>query len=381
MEINERFLTLLTPEGEFLKAQKLDKQYQIGQEIDFFPLRDEEIKKKSLPSIFSSFKAKTAFAAVMALLLVCTSIFTINGNNEVYAYMSIDINPSIELGVNDQFQVIEILPYNKDGEKIVKAMHDWKRKDIHVITKQIIQEVKTQGFAKMNHEIVIATVKTKTKETLQTASKWENEITEIKEDIQKEQLEVKIMEASKKDRKQAKELGLSVGTYKESQGKKDSSKASEPKRSENNHMVHESNKEETSKNFENAPISEENQNQSKVPPGQNKKDQVINNQDQSQGKQFQENIPPGQSKKQDFENKGNKNGNSEKKNNDKSSINDRNHNQDHNQYRQNSGNRNHDKKDNSNWNSKGNKKEHPYQNKSKEQNRFNNERKLKENNQ
>ena len=52
MEIDERFLTVLTPEGEFLRARKLDTLYQIGQEIEFYPLAQEERRKTSLLTIF-----------------------------------------------------------------------------------------------------------------------------------------------------------------------------------------------------------------------------------------------------------------------------------------------------------------------------------------
>ena len=38
MEVHKRFLTFLTPQGEFLRARNLKENYQIGQEIVFFPI-------------------------------------------------------------------------------------------------------------------------------------------------------------------------------------------------------------------------------------------------------------------------------------------------------------------------------------------------------
>ena len=46
MEVNKRFLTILTPEGEFLRTRKLDALYQIGQEIEFFSRQLAKRKKK-----------------------------------------------------------------------------------------------------------------------------------------------------------------------------------------------------------------------------------------------------------------------------------------------------------------------------------------------
>ena len=43
MEINRRFLTVLTPNGEFLHVRRQDQLYQVGQEINF---SSKELEKK-----------------------------------------------------------------------------------------------------------------------------------------------------------------------------------------------------------------------------------------------------------------------------------------------------------------------------------------------
>lgn len=316
MEINERFLTLLTPEGEFLRAAKLNRQYEIGQEIDFYPLSIDKTTNRTLFSIFSSFKAKAVIAAALVIMLVCSSVFSLSGNNEVYAYMSIDINPSIELAINDKFQVIEIKPYNEEGEQIVKHIHDWKKKNIQVITGQIIEEIKDQGYAKDNYEIVIATVNTK-KENKALESKWNEEITEIKENIQKEKLEVKVMDASPNDRKEAKEKGLSIGSYKETQLKKKTEHqpgSNKPDKQDNKKSDQSRNP--NNKETNNNPKSEH----STIPPGQLKKEPASNRNngsEQSNKIKFEKTTPPGQEKKGERENKpnGNKQENEKKNNN------------------------------------------------------------------
>ncbi|MDA6131022.1 anti-sigma factor domain-containing protein, partial [Escherichia coli] len=88
MEINERFLTLLTPEGEFLRARKQDGAYTLGQEIDFFPIELKNGKKSSPLTIFDLFKGKGLMAAAFALMLAIVSFLPFLQNDEVYAYMS-----------------------------------------------------------------------------------------------------------------------------------------------------------------------------------------------------------------------------------------------------------------------------------------------------
>src|SRR3954451_10914450 len=178
MEINERFLTILTPEGEFLRTQRLNQPYQIGQEIEFFSVEQEERKKSFFISTVSTFKGRMVLTTALAVMLVFISIIPFYQNNQVYAYMSIDINPSIELGVNKNYEVVEIIPYNEDGKKIVNQLGGWKKKDVHDVAREIVHEIKTQGYVKNNHEVVIATVYSQ--ETIDdNDTRWDEEMDEI----------------------------------------------------------------------------------------------------------------------------------------------------------------------------------------------------------
>lgn len=113
MEVNRQFLTVLTPEGEFLRAQNQNHAYKIGQEINFIPYILE--KRKNPFDLL--LKRKMAFSAAVAILLFSIFFFPYYQSNQVYAYMSIDINPSLELAVNQDFEVLDIIPYNNDGKK------------------------------------------------------------------------------------------------------------------------------------------------------------------------------------------------------------------------------------------------------------------------
>ncbi len=214
MEINERFLTLLTPEGEFLRARKQDRAYVIGQEIAFFPI---ELKNGNLSrplSIFRLSRGKGLMAAAFAMMLAIVSFLPFLQNDEVYAYMSIDVNPSIELGVNQEYQVVELIPYNKEGKLIIQNIKSWKKNSIHEVADKILLQIKKQGYFKENKEVVIAAVYTE--ENKEADERIQKELADIKQDAQKEQLEVTLLEASEEEREAAIEKGLSAGIYKES---------------------------------------------------------------------------------------------------------------------------------------------------------------------
>ncbi|PAE25265.1 MULTISPECIES: anti-sigma factor domain-containing protein [Bacillaceae] len=228
MEINERFLTLLTPEGEFLRARKQDQAYAIGQEIVFFPIELKNGKLSRPLSIFRLSRGKGIMAAAFAMILAIVSFLPFLQNDEVYAYMSIDVNPSIELGVNQEYQVVELIPYNEEGKLIIQNIKNWKKNSIHEVADKILLQIKKQGYFKENKEVVIAAVYTE--QNKEADERIQKELADIKKAAQKEQLEVTLLEASEEEREAAIDKGLSPGLYKENKIKAGSAdkKVSEP---------------------------------------------------------------------------------------------------------------------------------------------------------
>jgi hypothetical protein len=215
LEINDLYLTLLTPEGEFLRARKLQHDYQVGEEIHFFP-ETLTVKKKRLNlSFLNSFKART-IALTAALMLAMAALLPAYQNGQVYAYLSIDVNPSIELAVNDDLKVLRMTGYNPEGEEIIGQVKDWKKKDAAVVAELILEEIKDEGFLKEKNDVVIATVhKKKANESVDR--KLEKKISEIKKSTEIEDLNLKVMEATIEDREKAKKQGVTTGVYKEKQ--------------------------------------------------------------------------------------------------------------------------------------------------------------------
>ncbi|MDF2039442.1 hypothetical protein P2R12_21135 [Cytobacillus oceanisediminis] len=144
----------------------------------------------------------------------------------MYAYMSIDVNPSIELGVNQKYQVVELVPYNEEGELIIQNIKNWKKNSIHEVADKILLQIKKQGYFKENKEVVIAAVYTE--QNKEADERIQEELSDIKQAAQKEQLEVTLLEASEEEREAAIEKGLSPGLYKENKLKADADKKEKP---------------------------------------------------------------------------------------------------------------------------------------------------------
>lgn len=211
MEMDESFLTLLTPEGEFLRAKKQDLAYSIGEEIYFFPIADGA-NRKWLLSIKNSFKLKSIWKPVAALIFFLSAVIPIYQSNQAYAYMSIDAESSIELGLNKKMQVVEINGFNEEAEKIIAGLKDWKKLDVSEITQILIAELKEEGMIAAEEPIIISTVKTKQLEaTVET--RLEENIEEIKQSVVDQNIKVNEYTTTKEELEKALASGVSVGKY------------------------------------------------------------------------------------------------------------------------------------------------------------------------
>ncbi len=210
MSIEDAYLTLLTPDGEFLRAKKQDN-VMLGDEIAFFPIK-EPIQTRA--SRWEKLRMKrglmASLSAVAMIVLLLSFIPMLVTSKEAYAYVSIDINPSIEIGVDDVLNVISIEAYNKEGEDLLKVLPNWKKQHIDVVTKNIINKSIESGYLVEGKEVLITTVINE-----------ENNL--VKEELQKDlnqlvasykedkKIEVTAVESNTETREKAKQQGLSTG--------------------------------------------------------------------------------------------------------------------------------------------------------------------------
>ncbi|MGG1400145.1 anti-sigma factor domain-containing protein [Bacillus salipaludis] len=215
MEIDDAFLLLLTPEGEFLRARKRNQPYEIGEEIHFFSIENNDIRaSRSRRSVKNLFTMKPVWAGLMVLLLILVSFIPAYQDNKAYAYMSIDVNPSIELGVNKKMQVVELTGFNEAGKEIIANIPNWEKKEVSDLTQNLLSEMKKEGYLHDREQVIISTVRTQQAEK-PVEDKLKENIEKIKESVNKQDLKATVLSGSEKERKEARQLGLTTGKYKE----------------------------------------------------------------------------------------------------------------------------------------------------------------------
>ena len=144
MEIHRNYTIVLTRDGSFEKAIIADKDAVVGEEVKFEPyvnrkflLIDMDNKRSLAMKVFS-------IAALVAIFLFST--FYLVGENRTYAYVTIDINPSIELEVNKSLQVQNITAINADAEKLLQSLSDYKQEDLQTVIDEIMRKSKKQNM-------------------------------------------------------------------------------------------------------------------------------------------------------------------------------------------------------------------------------------------
>ncbi|MCA1031251.1 anti-sigma factor domain-containing protein [Bacillus timonensis] len=209
MEVKESYVVMLTPEGEFLKAKKRDGAYEIGEEISFFPLRQAVVEKSRKRFAFPKFKP--AYVSVFAALFLLLSFLPFyQNNNEVYAYMSIDINPSFEMSLDQKLNVILLEALNEEAIEIIDHIPSWENQHVDVVTSEILNESQAQGYLDDGKEVLITTVMNHEEdEALSTTLK--EDLKAIVITYEKQNISVTSVESTVEVRERAKEQGVTTG--------------------------------------------------------------------------------------------------------------------------------------------------------------------------
>lgn len=150
MSIHKQHAVVMTADGQFLQAPIQGKP-QIGEEIAF----EEEYKK---PRTFKPYYRFSSAAAIVLLLFVPFLFFMLRDAHPVVAYVSMDINPSVELGVDENEKVRELRALNEDGGLIIKGL-DYKGVNVETVAASILERAKGSHYLDTpNKDIFIASV-------------------------------------------------------------------------------------------------------------------------------------------------------------------------------------------------------------------------------
>ncbi|MDC3417684.1 anti-sigma factor domain-containing protein [Aquibacillus salsiterrae] len=147
---HKRYTVIMDQQGQFHKAAPIE-DVAIGVETSFTP---KQISRYQSVIAQSFFQRKVVAIAVI-LLLAIFPVYSMFNQNSVYAYVNIDINPSVELAIDRDMMVEDITPLNKDAELLLQQLNNLKGNPVDYVTDQIISKSKELNWVTTMNTVLI----------------------------------------------------------------------------------------------------------------------------------------------------------------------------------------------------------------------------------
>lgn len=150
METGSKHVIVLMPDGQFRKVRTALRP-QIGEEFAF-----AEQRRLRRPRKLYSFSAGAA--ALLLLMFAPLWVQQMSKQSPVVAYLTIDVNPSIELGIDKEEHVVELRPINVDGADVAKGLK-FKGLPLPEVTEAIMDRISAGPYLNSGEgDVVIASV-------------------------------------------------------------------------------------------------------------------------------------------------------------------------------------------------------------------------------
>jgi hypothetical protein len=206
IEVNNRKATLLMKDGTFVTVRvPAGKNPSVGREYQASYFSERKRSLFVLPSV----------AAILAVVLL-SGLIPIGSKSAAAAYVSFDINPSLEVGVDKEMQVIQIDAFNDEAKKIIDKydLNVENQFSFEDFADQLIKAYEEEGYMESDHSMLITTISSdegndKTEAALDQAV---NSI--VKKTVVKYPVRITVSESNPDTREKAKQLGVSSGKYK-----------------------------------------------------------------------------------------------------------------------------------------------------------------------
>jgi hypothetical protein len=204
-ETTSSYSIFLTPDGQFQKGIPVPTSIEVGEEVQFRPYTEVKRRKRSFNHAFGGPIIAMAAAVVLFFSVLLPSQSTVS------AFVQIDINPSIELGIDNEGTVQLFRGLNDDGMNLKRDIAFWKGKSLSWVLNEIV--IRTESIIEETEAIEITTIYQKNVDQATLEQVIENAVTTSTSQIITKKQEVRVIEASVSDREAANEEGVSVQKY------------------------------------------------------------------------------------------------------------------------------------------------------------------------
>lgn len=155
MEKHRQYTIVMTDSGLFLKAKPVGDAADIGMEVSYELLRDQN----SHLFFFNPGQKIKHFFRVMTMacfvFLFALPIYFMSTAKKTYAFVHIDMSPSVELEVDDRLYVRSIRPITHDARLLVKKVKQNRLKSLNETVSFMLNKSKKLGFTNVESKAII----------------------------------------------------------------------------------------------------------------------------------------------------------------------------------------------------------------------------------
>lgn len=205
---------ILTRNSNFVMVRKREDMF-LGQQVTF---DDKEIYRPK-KSIYRFVTVSASIAAVFVLMFIFSRFEPVGAN--VFGYIALDINPSMEFCIDKDYMVLKAVALNDEAVKIIDDV-EVKNKTIESVIIEIIKQSKNSGYIKTGEKtdvLISATLidkdKNKTTDYEAEKAKLDKLLAEIKKDIYGHDSSIvgRMLRVTSMEREAAQKYDVSMGKY------------------------------------------------------------------------------------------------------------------------------------------------------------------------
>lgn len=205
-KVKPHSLILMTGDFEFREVKKRAPA-RPGQEITF---QDSDIIRPGNKRLLA------LVASVLMIVLFSASLLKEALVPGVYAYVGMDINPSLELALDKDLRVIDAEPENEDAGKVLQDL-PLKGLPLKEAVTAVINECREKGYlnSSTSHIMISTTVNSPQRETSSNIKLEEQVLSCTREQLENNQepVNVYVVQVNKEEREQARDKGMSAAKY------------------------------------------------------------------------------------------------------------------------------------------------------------------------
>jgi hypothetical protein len=202
MEVNTNYAIIMNNDGSMDKIAK-KKHMLIGQKIFYF--EDDIIKSNNVRTFRTNSFMKTIGSIAALFLIAFTFFYQLSYKESAYAVVSLDINPSIQIEVDSNKNILKVEGMNDDGKNI--DFKNLKGLDINVGIQKIKEILVEKNYVIENRDVLVAFALVDEDEN---KAYEESVIGAIKSNFTEK---VTYVKGNKEDVEEAKTAGISLGRY------------------------------------------------------------------------------------------------------------------------------------------------------------------------